>query len=290
MANAGAGFAVTNVTLTLDDAAALVLPENAQIVSGGYRPANYLPDNVFPAPAPARPYATTLAACNGWDANGTWSLYVLDDTAGDNGFIQGGWTLTLYTVNPTIDLALSLTSAPNPVVLGNRVSYTTTITNQGPFTATGVKLTNALPVGAVFVSASSPQGSCALVGTNVVCTVGSLTNGASVTVTIVVTPTIPGVNASSAVVAANEIELNPADNRGVTTTQVNGAALSSTPSNGVFSLTLLGQDSKLYVIEASSDLTVWTPVSTNTVVKGTVIFTDAGATNYARRFYRAIER
>src|SRR6185369_1596967 len=35
---------------------------------------------------------------NGDSANGTWSLYVLDDGQGDQGSIAGGWSLTLTTV------------------------------------------------------------------------------------------------------------------------------------------------------------------------------------------------
>jgi hypothetical protein len=49
----------------------------------------------FPAPAPANPYATSLLSFNGFDANGTWSLYVFDDTGGDSGSIAGGWTLAI---------------------------------------------------------------------------------------------------------------------------------------------------------------------------------------------------
>ena len=290
MANAGGGFGLANITLTLDDTASLSLPDAGQIIPGNYKPSNYLPVNVFPAPAPAAPYATALSAFNGFDPNGTWSLYVFDDTSGDNGLIQTGWTLSVYTVNPTVDLAVSLVGAPDPVVLGNRITYTTTITNQGPFSATGVRLTNTLPAGATFVSASSQQGTCTFAGGQVVCNVGSLTNGASVTVTIVVSPTIPGLHNSTAIVAANQIELNLADNTVSTTTQVNGAALSSAPSKGLFSLTLLGQNGRSYVIEASSDLTLWTPISTNSVANGLLLFTDQDAASFPRRFYRAIER
>ena len=290
MANAGAGFGITNVMLTLDDAAAAPLPDNGQILSGGYQPTNYPPSIVFPAPAPAGPYATALAAFNGFNPNGTWLLYVFDDTTGNDGFIRTGWTLKVYTVIPTIDLAVTLTNAPNPVVLGNPVTYTTTVTNKGPFTATGVMLTNTLPAGAAFIAASSQQGICTFAGSQVVCNIGSMTNGASVTVTIIARPTLPGVNLGSAIVAGNEIEVNPADNSVGTTTQVNGAALSSVPTKGMFSFSLVGENGKTFVIEASSDLTVWTPISTNTVVNGTLLFTDKDTLIYPRRFYRTIEQ
>jgi hypothetical protein len=45
------------------------------------------------------------------------------------------------------------------------------------------------------------------------------------------------------------------------------------------------------VIQASSNLTVWTPIATNVIPgSGALLFTDPDATNYSRRFYRALQR
>ena len=38
-------------------------------------------------------YGTTLSVFDGTDPNGTWKLYVLDDTEGDAGAISSGGTL-----------------------------------------------------------------------------------------------------------------------------------------------------------------------------------------------------
>src|SRR5262249_41082659 len=75
MSHAGSGQPVTNITLTFDDAAGGALPPGGQIVSGTYQPAAYGAAVTFPAPAPAKPYGTTLSAVNGKDPNGAWSLY-----------------------------------------------------------------------------------------------------------------------------------------------------------------------------------------------------------------------
>lgn len=107
MSDAGGNLDLVNVDLTLDDAAAASLPDSAQIVSGAYKPTNYGGGDVFPAPAPAPSASTTLDIFNGTDPNGVWSLYVVDDTGGDSGVINGGWCLELAGESagaPAIDL------------------------------------------------------------------------------------------------------------------------------------------------------------------------------------------
>ena len=67
------------------------------MVSGTYQPTNINDggsDDVYPAPAPAPSGNTTLAAFNGIDPNGIWSLYVMDDAFGDIGSIEG-WSLQI---------------------------------------------------------------------------------------------------------------------------------------------------------------------------------------------------
>jgi len=95
MSDAGGTLDLVNVTLTLDDAAASLLPDGGQIVSGTFKPADFEPGDTFPAPAPAGPYPAALSGFNGTNPNGTWSLYVVDDAVGDVGNISGGWSLTI---------------------------------------------------------------------------------------------------------------------------------------------------------------------------------------------------
>jgi len=98
LSDVGQGLA-ERVTITLDDAAASSLPLTP-LVSGTYKPTDYALGDTFPAPAPAGPYAGTLATFNGGSANGSWALYAVDDGVGDQGSIDGGWSLTLTTVAP----------------------------------------------------------------------------------------------------------------------------------------------------------------------------------------------
>jgi uncharacterized repeat protein (TIGR01451 family) len=86
-----------------------------------------------------------------------------------------------------VDLAITKSDAPDPVALGSDLTYTLTVTNNGPDASTGSTVTDPLPAGVVFVSATPSQGSCSETGGTVTCELGPLASGASATVEIVVT-------------------------------------------------------------------------------------------------------
>ena len=107
MADTGGSTAVvTPVNIPFDDRAAAYLADNAAITNAISKPTLGLSGSVgdgnthaanFPAPAPAGPYSVQLSDFDGTGANGVWSLYVDDDTAGSTGSIANGWTLTVTT-------------------------------------------------------------------------------------------------------------------------------------------------------------------------------------------------
>lgn len=99
MANAGQGFAVSEVTLTLDDEAPGSLPIDAKLLSGAYRPTNATGATIaFDAPAPAAGPNAALSAFDGGAPNGTWRLFVQDEDGPLNaGKIVGGWELEITT-------------------------------------------------------------------------------------------------------------------------------------------------------------------------------------------------
>jgi uncharacterized repeat protein (TIGR01451 family) len=84
------------------------------------------------------------------------------------------------------DLALIKTDSPDPVITGNDLTYTLTVTNNGPDTATSVTVTDTLPAETTFVSCSSTGGGiCAGSGNNRIVTFPLLTSGQSETITFV---------------------------------------------------------------------------------------------------------
>jgi uncharacterized repeat protein (TIGR01451 family) len=104
------------------------------------------------------------------------------------------------TPPPTVvDLAIVKTVDKASVVKGSNVTYTLTVTNNGPVTDTNVQVADSLPAGVTYVSSTSSQGTCS--GTAVVqCNIGTMTNGQKVAITIVVKTVNTGTIANSATV------------------------------------------------------------------------------------------
>jgi len=101
MSDVGGTTSVFGVDLTFDDGAASSLPDDSELTTGTYKPTDVNGGtDTFPADGAFTPAATatTLSAFNGTDPNGTWKLYVVDDTSdvGDNtiGSLDG-WSLKI---------------------------------------------------------------------------------------------------------------------------------------------------------------------------------------------------
>ncbi len=88
------------------------------------------------------------------------------------------------TVNASADLAITKSDSPDPVVAGQTLTYTVTVSNAGPSDAVNVVVTDTLPPGVTFVSttgcAEDPNG----VPT---CSLGTITAGGNKQYTVTVT-------------------------------------------------------------------------------------------------------
>jgi hypothetical protein len=93
------GGAVSGIALTLDQGTPSFLPATGTLTTGSYKPTATDPASVLPFSSglPAGPYATSLNAFIGLPANGTWRLYVADDTSPGSGSLTSGWALTVST-------------------------------------------------------------------------------------------------------------------------------------------------------------------------------------------------
>jgi len=74
------------------------------------------------------------------------------------------------------DLSITKTDSPDPVTVGAALNYSIQVTNAGPDTATGVVVTDVLPKGVTFVSATPSTGSCAVAANKrrVTCALGTV--------------------------------------------------------------------------------------------------------------------
>ena len=120
------------------------------------------------------------------------------------------------------DLAVTKADSPDPVGLGNQITYTITVRNDGPDAASAVEVSDTLPASVTFVSASPTQGTCSGT-TTVTCSLGDLANGATATVTIVVTTTAAGSIMNQATIASSTNDPNAENNSASESTEVEPA-------------------------------------------------------------------
>jgi uncharacterized repeat protein (TIGR01451 family) len=130
--------------------------------------------------------------------------------AGDGSAILNG------CYGPT-DMSITKTDSPDPVAPGGTLTYHLTVTNNGtpamPATTSGVTVTDVLPAGVTFVSATASSGICSGTST-VTCNLGIFPSGAVATVDIVVTvaSNATGTITNTASVAAATSDPNPGNN------------------------------------------------------------------------------
>ena len=110
------------------------------------------------------------------------------------------------------DLQLTQVDSPDPVRVGDNLTYTVTVTNNGPDSATNVVLTDLLPATVTLVSATPSSGTCNGT-TTVTCALGNLADGASGTVVVVVTTTAKGTLSNVVTVDADDSDINTRNNR-----------------------------------------------------------------------------
>ena len=165
-------------------------------------------------------FPTTLAANTPNDGSETITVPGINTTtgrvkvacAGNIFFDIGNANFTVVFVN-SADLEITMSGTPDPVVAGSPLTYQINVTNSGPADAQSVSVVDTLPAGVTLTSATPSQGSCSGT-TTVTCAIGPLANGASASVTIVVT-----------------LDAALVHNAGAPTTIQNNASVSSQPTD-----------------------------------------------------------
>jgi uncharacterized repeat protein (TIGR01451 family) len=193
------------------------------------------------------PYSQTLQSVGGGGTTRTWSVVggalpagltltatgvisgsvdpsargVFDVTVqvADNALPPHGATRALsITIGALVDLQLGLSDAPDPVDTNALLTYTITVVNAGPSTATQVLVTDTLPPSSSFVSASA--GCNPPAAGVIVCNLGTLLPGGSAMLNVVVKPAATGTIETNASVVAVEADPIGANNSAATSTVV----------------------------------------------------------------------
>ncbi|MCC7019893.1 MAG: DUF11 domain-containing protein, partial [Ardenticatenales bacterium] len=159
------------------------------------------------------PRSTGNSATIGIDGPGTTNFlsYSCNTTGTGTGPITNGLGIfffppgvTACAVQSGADLFLTKTDSVDPVIAGNNFTYNLTSTNNGPGTATDVRIADTLPAAVTFVSATpSAGGSCVVPavgssGGTVTCTwFGSTATGAANARTVAIVVNVPSTTACS---------------------------------------------------------------------------------------------
>ncbi|HKR63539.1 MAG TPA: hypothetical protein VJZ00_07385 [Thermoanaerobaculia bacterium] len=117
--------------------------------------------------------------------------------------------LRLTAITTQADLIAAQTTS-GPALHGQNASFTVTVTNNGPNTATGVTLTDTMS-GAALAGATSTVGTCNT-ASPIVCTIGTLNSGQSAVVTITVNANTVSTISNSAATSGTEFDPNTANN------------------------------------------------------------------------------
>jgi uncharacterized repeat protein (TIGR01451 family)/CSLREA domain-containing protein len=182
----------------------------------------------------------TLTWTDGDAASKTFDVTINDDPA-----VEGNEVFTV-TLSNNVNAALGTSSATvtiiddDPVVLtadlgvtkdvvgsgpffvGQDVTFTITVSNAGPDAAANTTVTDVVPPGTVFVSATPSAGSCAGT-TTVTCNVGTLASGGNATITLVLEITNPGAITNTAAAESDATDPTPASDSATINAAANGA-------------------------------------------------------------------
>jgi uncharacterized repeat protein (TIGR01451 family) len=151
----------------------------------------------------------------------------------------------LLSSGASADLSLSLTPPALPVPTGNKLTYTLTISNQGPATAQNVVLTQTLPANASFVSVTSSTGTNSLTGGGLVSSPMIIPAGGTVSVNVNLQTINAGMLASVASITSDSLDPNLSNNVVRLQLPVGGA---------------LGRDSVSQLALQTTDI-AWEPIS-----------------------------
>jgi uncharacterized repeat protein (TIGR01451 family) len=151
--------------------------------------------------------------------------FTTNSDAADPNNANNAVTVSTAYVVPTANLAVTNSDAPDPVNSGATITYTQTITNNGPDAAANAKITESIGSGVTFQSIAAPGGwSCttpAIGGTGIInCSIASLANAGTASFTVIVNVTAVSGSVTNTVSGSSDASDPVPANNNVTATTV----------------------------------------------------------------------
>lgn len=150
--------------------------------------------------------------------------------------IWGAFGMALPDPLPDIAVTKQVLGS-GPVVVGSKLVWRITATNQGAAVSNAVTITDTLPPSVSYFSATPSSGSCSFLAGTLTCNVGTLAVGASATVDVTATVLAAGPIVNTAT-SASAGDANGQNNTGSATVTA-GAAPEPIPSLSTFGIALL---------------------------------------------------
>jgi len=153
-------------------------------------------------------------------------LFTASSDAADPNSANNAVTVSTAYVVPTANLAVTNSDSPDPVNSGGTITYTQTVTNNGPDAAANANITESIGSGVTFQSIITPGGwSCttpAVGGTGAIsCSIASLANAGSSSFTVVVNVTAVSGSVSNTITGSSDAsDTVQANNSATATTTV----------------------------------------------------------------------
>lgn len=236
--NSGTSTATFTVTLTPANPTQTVTVIFSTGDNSATFPLDYTPTSgllTFNPGETSKPVSVTINGDTTTEPNETFFVNLTNPVNADFDDAQGVGTITNDDAAALVDLSLVKSDSPDPVAAGATLTYSLVVSNAGPAVATLLTLTDTLPAGTSFVSASGPGWTCNQNAGIVACTLPTLAVAGSSTVTIaVLAPSSAGTITNLANVTASETDPAPANNsdsESTTVTAPPSADLSLTKSD-----------------------------------------------------------
>jgi uncharacterized repeat protein (TIGR01451 family)/uncharacterized delta-60 repeat protein len=198
---------------------------------------------------------------------------------------------TVLVSPPSADLGISMTEAPNPVLVGASITYTIVVTNNGPSGAAGVTASIVLPSGVSPATVSPSAGSASNANGTITWNIGTMGNNSTATLTVVATVRTAEIGLATATVSSLVYDPAKLNNFASVKTEIDSPAINFTSVGQTYTLTWPASANS-YILQGAVNLPPlgqWVTVTpTPPVINGQYTFTLPGTSGY--HFFRLVSQ